>query len=93
MRISHITAAIAAAFTLMATTTHAITREVSGGGNNLQTVINNSSLGDILLVGPGTYNPINTGSRNIRIESTGGAGVACISVLKKCVFENTGMRH
>jgi len=79
MNASRITAALAAALALATATTHAATIPVSGGGTALQTAIDTAAEGDILLVSPGTYFPIFSTNRAIRIESTGGASATFIN--------------
>ncbi|MCL1920290.1 MAG: hypothetical protein FWG50_04305 [Kiritimatiellaeota bacterium] len=63
---------------LVASAADAATNSVSGGGANLQTAINAAQDGDVLFVASGTYSPIVTGNKDIRIESTGGASVTFI---------------
>ena len=53
-----------------ATAVHAKTVNVSGGGDALQAAINKAATGDVLLVGPGTYLPIDTGNKFLTIRST-----------------------
>ncbi|MCL1920354.1 MAG: InlB B-repeat-containing protein [Kiritimatiellaeota bacterium] len=75
-RVAH---GVLAMLTLMgAATLNAATINVSGGGSALQTAISNASAGDILLVAPGTYSPINSDNKAITIESTHGASVTFI---------------
>jgi len=72
MKRTRIMAALATAFTLTTSVTHAATNNVSGGGGNLQTAIDNAKDGDVLLVAPGIYTPITSNNKAIIIESTHG---------------------
>ena len=63
---------------LAASAADAATINVSGGGRNLQTAINNAYEGDVLRVASGTYWPIVSSNKAIRIEATGSAATTVI---------------
>ncbi|MCL1921272.1 MAG: InlB B-repeat-containing protein [Kiritimatiellaeota bacterium] len=52
---------------------------VAGGPGALQAAINGAANGDVLMVAPGTYWPINTQEKRLDIQSTGGASVTFIN--------------
>jgi len=83
-------ATLAATFLLAATHIHAATYYVSTTGNdgntgtsaspyrNIQFAINGANSGDVINVLPGTYERIDSGNKNITIQSTGGRNVTFI---------------
>ena len=66
-------------FGLLASFANAATINVSGGGSALQNAINSAVAGDVLLVAPGTYSPIDTNNKAIRIEGTGSVAATIIN--------------